>query len=307
MKTLLAPTEDYIKLERTELAADASAGSNVTLTLKNNNGIAQNTYIVIGKEGSEKAELEQVNAAVSGNTDVQVATLKFAHKKGEPVTVYRYNQRKFYGALTKTGTYNELTTDGSPKDIQVDDPQGTILEYTQADGYLFFKATYYNSTTTDETSTSDADPVEADESKRYASIYSIRKMAGFTENPFISDGRIESKRQQAENEINSHIFTRYQLPMSEVPKLISYVCECLAAGYLHYEEFGPEGDAVKKLGEGRGILKQIMDGKQRLLDSDFAELALVTGTNVLRGLPDGTEDTDDISGNERKFKMSDEY
>src|SRR5690606_2298954 len=101
MKQLLAPTEDFIKLERTELASDVSAGSNVTLALQNNDGMADNTYIVIGVEGSEKAELQQINAAVSPGANVQVATLKFAHKAGEPVVVYRYNKRKFYGSLTK--------------------------------------------------------------------------------------------------------------------------------------------------------------------------------------------------------------
>src|SRR5690606_9306424 len=108
--------------------------------------------------------LQQINAAVSPGANVQVATLKFAHKAGEPVVVYRYNKRKFYGSLTKTGTFTELTDDGSPVDMQVDDPQGTRIEYTGLEGYLYFKATYYNSETADETDVADADPVLADES-----------------------------------------------------------------------------------------------------------------------------------------------
>jgi len=138
MRTLLAPTEDFIKLERSTLNADATAGSSVSLTLKSNDGFSDNDYVVIGHEGSELAELQQINAAVSGVTAIQVATLKFNHKAGEPITFYRYNQRKFYGATSATGTYTELTGDGSPKDIQVDDPQGTILEYTGS-AYTHFK------------------------------------------------------------------------------------------------------------------------------------------------------------------------
>jgi phage gp36-like protein len=286
MKTLIAPTEDFIKLERTELDADVSAGSNVALTLLSNDGLSQNDFIVVGREGSEKAELQQINAAVVAGTTVQVATLKFAHKKGDPVTRYRYNQRKFYGATSATGTYTELTTDGSPKTIQVDDPQGTILEYTGSEGYTHFKATYYNATSIDETSIADSDAVEADESKRYTSLYNIRVQAGLTNNPFITDGRIERKRKQAENEINSMIASRYTLPLAEVPELLGTICDLLAAGYVDFEEFGPDGEGKKWLGEARGMLKSLQDGRQRLIGSDGTELSPTSKSNRLRGYPD---------------------
>lgn len=251
--------------------------------------MSDETYIVIGTEGSEKAELQQINQAVTPGTSVRVATLRFAHKAGEPVTVYRYNQRKFYGSLTANGSYTELTADGSPRNIGVDDPQGTLFEYTGTENYLYFKSTYFNSAESIETDLNDSEAVPSDQTTRYASLYGIRKMAGLTNNPFITDERIEQKRAQAENEINSSIMQRYTLPLSEIPALITYVCECLAAGYLHYEEYGPEGDAVKKLGEARGILKGISEGKQRLIGTDYAELAVSRSTNTLSGKPDGTE------------------
>lgn len=303
MRSLIAPTEDFIRLERTALAADAAAGSNVTLTLENNDGMAQNTYIVIGREGSEKAELEQINAAVSGATDVQVATLLRAHKAGEPVTVYRYNKRKFYGATTETGSYTELTSDGSPVTIQVDDPQGTLIEYTGGDGFTWFKATYYNSQTTDETSTADSEAVFADESTRYCSLYGIRKMAGFTENPFLSEGRVEDKRRQAENEINSYLYNQYSLPLAETPAIITYVCELLAAGYIHYEEYGSDGEGGKKLGEARAILKAIQDGRQKLLASDMTQLEVVQSPRGIGGYPSGSE----TGGDERKFTLGQKF
>src|SRR5262249_15826714 len=156
----------------------------------NNDNIAANDYIVIGQEGSEKAELQLVSS-VSGNTTVTVGTLKFDHKKNEPIRKYRFNQRKFYGSETETGTYTELTSDGSPVTIQTEDPQGTLLEYTGSD-YLFFKATYYNSTTVEETDTEDAQAAQGDESNRYTSIYNIRKAAGMVDNTYITDGYIET-------------------------------------------------------------------------------------------------------------------
>jgi len=303
MKQFVATTEDFIKVERTILDADVSAGSNVTLTLKNNNGMAQNTFIVIGHEGSEQAELEKINAAVSGATAVQVATLLFAHKKGEPVVVYKYDKRKFYGATSASGSYTELVGDGSPVAIEVDDPQGTRLEYSGST-YTYFKSTYYNSSSLTETDLADSEAVLADESIRYTSLYSIRVQAGLTENPYISDGRIERKRIQAENEINSILFKLYVLPLAEVPPLVSRICELLAAGYVDFEEYGPDGQGVKWLGEARGILKAIMDGRQNLIGTDGQELARKSLTEGVEGNPNTV---DNNNGPVRYFTMGQRF
>lgn len=302
MKVLIAPTEDFIKRERTSLNADATAGSSVALTVENGEGFATNGYIVVGLEGSEKAELCRITG-VSGNT-VTVATLLFSHKDGEPIVRYRYNQRKFYGSLTATGSYSQLTSDGSPVTIGVDDPQGTLLEYTAADGYLYFKSTYYNSTTAEESNIVDATAVLADETVRYASIYGIRVQAGLTQNPYINDGRIERKRQQAENEINSVLFRLYTLPLDEIPPLITRICELLAAGYIDFEEYGPDGQGVKWLGEARGILNSIRDGKQNLIGTDGDELPRKTLTQGVNSYPASVDDT---NGPAQYFKMGQRF
>jgi phage gp36-like protein len=302
---LIAPNErDILAREHTELASDASAGSSVALTVDNNDNFSANDYVVIGQEGSEKAELQQVSS-VAGNGTITVGTLKFDHLAGTPITKYRYNQRKFYGATSKTGTYTELTSDGSPVDIQVDDPQGTILEYTGAEGFTHFKATYYNETTDDETDEDDADPTEADESLRYTSIYKIRKHAGITDNPYLTDGYVEIKRKQAEGEINSAIFSRYTLPLSEIPFIVTHIATILAAGYIGYEEFEDQNIGGKWLGERRALLKAIKEGKQVLLDSDGTELARVTRSNTLRSYPDSTLDDSATEG--VKFKVSTKF
>jgi phage gp36-like protein len=300
MKRLEAVTEPFIKSEETRLAADAAAGSSVTLSVENADGFSDQCFVVIGHEDSELAELQQVNEAPAGATSIRVALLKFNHQKGEPVTVYRFNQRKFYGSTSADGTYLELTSDGSPKDIQVDDPQGTVLEYT-GDTATHFKATYYNSETNEETDLGDSQASAADESARYASLWAIRKHAGLAGNPLYSDFRMEMKRKQAENEINSAIGSRYTLPLGEVPPLLSYVCELLAAGYIDYEEFGADSQGVKWLGEARALLKAIQGGTQLLLGADGTELGRVETTGTLGGYPD-SEDTDDAA-----FSMADRY
>lgn len=284
MKRLTAPTEEFAKGEASVLAADAAAGLNVTLTLESNDGLSADLFIAIGHEGNEICELAQINQAVTGNTSVRVATLKFNHNAGEPVRVYRFDKRKFYGATSATGSFTELTADGSPKPIEVDDPMGTTLEYSGTT-YTYFKATYYNSETDTETDPDDAVAVAGDESLRYASLYFIRKHAGLAGNYNYSDLNIEAKRSQAENEIKSAIAARYVLPLSYVPSLINRICILLAAGYIDYEELGAEGEGAKWLGEARALLKAIREGRQLLLDADDAELTRVANTGQLSGYP----------------------
>ena len=156
----------------------------------------------------------------------------------------------------------------------------------------------------EETDTADAEAAEGDESNRYTSIYNIRKAAGMVDNTYITDGYIETKRKQAENEINSAIFSRYLLPLDEVPALIENICTKLASGYINYEELREDGEGKKWLGEARALLKAIKEGKQLLLGSDYTELATQTRTDTLRGYPDSTtDDTDD----DRKFTVSEKF
>lgn len=309
MKVLLAPTEDFIKRDRTKVIADVNPGSGVTIAVSNSSGFLLNDFIVIGAEGSELAELCKITS-ISGPQAFVVATLSLAHRGDEPIVKYRYDKRKFYGSTTSGGAYTELTSYGSPAAIKVDDPQGTIIEYAGSEGYLYFKSTYFNSQTSDESNIADANEVFANESVRYCSLYAIRKQAGLTNNPFITDGYIETKRKQAENEVKSMIMARYTLPLTnnsgvaEVPAMIENVTILLAAGYLDYQEFGSDGEGVKWLGEARGILKAIGDGRQRLIGSDEREMQYLSTSNQVQSYPDQVDNT---NGPKQFFTMDQTY
>lgn len=299
MKTLLAPTEEFIRQSaRTTLEAQAQPGSNVDLTSANAAGFAVDDYIGLGTPGTETAELAKITA-ISGNT-ITVDTLLHIHQIAEPLVKYRYNQRKFYGSLTATGTFTELAA-GSPAAIRIDDPQGTPCEYTGAEGYLYFKATYYNSTTTDETDIADSEATQGDQAGRYCTLDEIRKQAGLTDNSFIADDLLERKRTEAESEVNSYLYQRYILPLAEVPALIRNCTILLAAGFIAYQEYGADSDGVKWLGEARGTLKKVQDGKIRLIGSDYAELALKSTTAGIQSHPSDAADPDP------HFSMDDEF
>ncbi len=291
MKNLLAPTEDFIKMERGRLSADIGPGSAVAIPVVNSDGFAVNNYIVVGIEGSEEAELCKVTGVATGL--ITVATLLMTHIQDEPIVHYRYNKRKFYGSLTAGGTYNELTLYGSPADIKVTDPQGTYFEYTGAEGYIYFKATYYNTTDSIETDIADATEVLADESKRYCSIYAIKKQAGLLRNPYVGDAVVETYRRRAESEVDSYLNSKYVLPLTnasgiqEIPFLVENCAALLAAGYMDYQEFGKDGEGIKWLGEARSILKKLQSpGGQQLLGSDHYEMQGRARSGGVRSYPD---------------------
>lgn len=299
MKTLLATTEDVIKLARTSLSADASPGSSVTLNVLGNDGMSQNDYVVIGVEGTDTAEIQKINTVVAHGTSIQVATLIYSHKQDEPVQIFRYNERKFYGCTTIAGNYTELTAYGSPKTIDINNPQGTLLEYTGTEGYIYFKSTYYNSTTSEETDIGESTAILADEGVRYCSIEAIRRQAGLTENPFVTDGMIEVYRTRAENEVNSYLYNRYILPLvnqttdeQEIPAIVENCTMLLAAGYMDYREYGKDGEGIKWLGEARGVLRAIQSGTQRLLGSDMIEFQQKTLTQGIQSFPSSSDPCD---------------
>ena len=303
-----AVTEDFIKSEKTYVATPVSASA-TPVYVDNNQGYTANDFFVIGTEGDETTEMRQVSSTPSGQL-VASAVFSFAHKIDEPIVKYAYNQRKFYGCATSGGTFVLIET----KDIEVDNPRGTYFAYTGST-YNYFKATYYNSTTTTESDIDDSTEVQAGDVDHYCSIYEIKEEAGFLNNPYISDGRINLLRLQAENEVKASIASRYLLPLSYVPEIIKTVTQLLSAGRLLYQEYGSETDGlakdgVSKIKEARSILKAIREGEMILLNASDAELAhSETIGATLAGYPDDTtadaEETD--SGGEIRFRQKKEF
>lgn len=311
MKVFKFPTEeDLIGMEQTELTAAATAGSSVTLALKSNHGLTDNDFVMIKRVGDDQAHIAQLNATVSGNTDIQIDTLRYDLAIGDIIRKITHNQRKFYGCATEDGTYVHISADDSPKTIEVDNLDGTLFEYTGDEGYLYFKSTYFNSQSpTKETDIDDAVSVLGGESDRYCSIYDIKAEAGLIDNPYISGVRLENLRVRAEGEVKASLFKKYALPLSEIPVIIKTATKLMAAGWLLYQEYGAEADGTSKDGidkvkQGRSILKQIRNGTVILLNSDDEVLEASSSGSKLDSFPDNTtEDQDD----DKIFKITDKY
>ena len=305
MKPFLVPNENFVKSEITEIAVATTAGTPVAVTVDNNNGFDINDYAIVGTEGEEKAELRRVTATPFGV--ISFVTLVFDHKKGEKITRIAFNQRKFYGCATVSGPYVLIET----KDIEVDNPRGTYFEYIGT-AYSYFKATYYNSTTTTESAIANAVASKADDTDHYCSVFDIREEAGFEENPYISDGRIHTLRLMAESEVKGYLAGGYTLPLSEVPEIVRIATKLIAAGWLLWQEFGidPEDagrDGRAKIEEGRNILKGISENKIILMDS--SDNIMAKADTGIAGFPDETTKdlSEEDSGGDIKFRISKEF
>lgn len=282
LKLLTAPTEQsVVEAARTFLSADYIAADGGDLPVENTAGMFSDltTYPVIGNVGTESAELVECDGGDADDGTLSVGKTYRDHKKGEPVTLYRFNQRKFYGALAKAGPYVELS--GSPLAIAVDDPQGTTIEYDGPEGYSWFKSTYYDSENDSETDIDDATARSGSNTMRYAGLWSIRKRAGFEKNGTIGDDRVEAARKTAEGSIDAAIANKYRLPLSVVPEDVADAVRNHAAAILLFEEYGGENaEANALMNLATATKTAIADGTLTLLDADSASLPVADSGNA---------------------------
>ena len=155
--------------EVAQIRYPVASGSAVTIKLDNNNGLAQNDYILIGEIGGTQSEIAQISAAVVAGTDIVVSSLKFPHNAGVKVYLIKYNQVKFYHTETLTGEKTIITTLA----IDVDNEFTEYRDGTNSTGYLFFAL--YNSTTADESGYSGAYPYSLLKNSSRANIRALFK------------------------------------------------------------------------------------------------------------------------------------
>jgi len=295
MKSFLIPTGEFIKTEKTEVSTATAAGSSVGIVVKNNQGYEADDYIIVKREGGEQAHICKISS-VSGNDTIVVDTLKYALVAGDPVVKILYNQRRIYGCAASGGTFVELS--GSPVDIEVDRPDGTLFEYEEST-YVYFKAVYYNATTLITTSLDDADEVSTLETARYCSVFDVREESGFKDSDYVDAGRIDGLIIQAEAEVKASVGSIYELPLTVVSEVIKMITKLLSAGWLMLQEYGEEAsgtskDGAVKIAEARSMLKSIRNRQLVLRDSSDVELTkIAVPEGRLNGWPNDT--TKDLS------------
>jgi len=301
---------DVAVTERSEIREDIAAGV-TTIPVKNASKFATNKYLCIGQYGDETSELRKIVGTSEANRTVTIETATtYPHYLNDAVFLFLYNQRRFYRWNTTTNSWEHLSSEGSPKDIEVDNPQGTFFEDSEGTQANKYKATYLNVVDNVETSPLDAKEIYGGgASTDLISLFRIRYSAGFRENFSIEDSYIDQYRQDAQGEVWAALRNRYTFPLTKYSSFLRNIVRDLSVGFIWLDQYA--GNAVKiksaeeRIASARERLKGLASGLYQLYDEDTATDQAETGRGGgLSYFPDGTtDDTDD----ERIFTLSEDF
>ena len=139
---------DLNENEQSFLTTNYNAGVS-SLVVDNANEFTTNEYVVVNSLGSDKAEILSLST-VSGSTQtLTVSSTIHAHNRGEQVTFIPYNQIIIQRSTDGT-TYSDLSTIS----IRVDSTETFYVHLTGA-STDYYRAKFYNSTSTNESQVSD--------------------------------------------------------------------------------------------------------------------------------------------------------
>lgn len=144
MVLLRGSNYDFSAQQVGDLIADIKSGTNA-VSLMSNNGFAVGDYLLI-EPYTERAEVVRITALVA-NTGLTVTITRNNHRMGNKVYKMNYDQMRFYSATIVSGPYTLIT--GSETNLDYSDIY-TTYEYGSGTDLLFYKRTFYNTTTFDE-------------------------------------------------------------------------------------------------------------------------------------------------------------
>lgn len=264
--------------ERTSLTLDYVSGT--ALTVESTQGFASSDTLYVGALSREGCEKVTVSAVPNATTLTLSSALQTPHSRLDAVTSVLGDRIRIYRAVNVDGSIpaDGLFTVIATRSI---DPDQLSTYYTDSSGgsNYWYRYTYFNETTLEETSLLDSEPRRGDDYGRYCSVSEIRTEAGFENAHNLKDGTIDQQRRAAEAEINSTLRSAYTTPFTKpIPQKIKYLTIKLAAGFLLqavYHGQSAQGDTLVK--DVRAQLK-LLQNKGDVLDDDAQ--TPYTGTHV---------------------------
>lgn len=113
-----------------------------TLRVENSEGFSDDDYIVIDPY-TEKAEIIRINDTVSDTKSLTITATKFVHAAKSKFYRLPYNQMRFYSCAEVSGTYTLIAS--SETEMTLSDVY-TVYNYAAGTSALYYKRTFYNST-----------------------------------------------------------------------------------------------------------------------------------------------------------------
>lgn len=127
--------------ELTQISSSLAAGS-TTLEAKSTQGLAANGYIILGKIGTEQAELRKISSVTDIDTFIITAATSFPHPQGALISEIAFNQIEISRKASASSSYSVIAT----VDIDVDDLV-TTYDDTSGQSTSVYRVRLYNATT----------------------------------------------------------------------------------------------------------------------------------------------------------------
>jgi len=128
--------------EQSYLAADYSSGT--SLTVRNNDGMTADYFVVVGEPTQEQTEIGSINTTTGYSVIVLDSALRFSHPKSCPI--YQSQWDKVSVEAKTTGSYSVIS--GSPFEIDWDDPDNsTLVVHSDGSDSYTYRWRFYNSNT----------------------------------------------------------------------------------------------------------------------------------------------------------------
>lgn len=296
---------------QTQLTSSVPSGS---MSLQVVNATDFNTkYVLIGTSGSNISEIQPNADATSGTTiNLSLATV-LQYNQFDPVYALFGNQLKIYRATNVDGTQPADTAFTLLATINID-PTTDKTTYTDATGggNYWYKVTYYNSNSHNETDIGSSRAVRGNFTTNYVSLDEIRREAGFRFAPYITDNQIDEMRQAAQDEINGALDDFYVTPFQPpINDFVRRITKRLAAGYLRLAQYSQISDSKingQDMVDGAQADLELLITKQRVVVNKQGQaLDRAGGAGEAEGWPNSSTDTADPNsgGAPRVFRMSD--
>lgn len=261
--------------ERSQLLEAANSGDTV-LKVVSTAGYGTGDILYVGSLGMERCE-RAVVASVQSSTQLTLAgPLQHSHIAYANITSVLGDSIRVYRALSTDGSVPP-DADFVPLATRAIDSDSQSTYYRDANGTAdhWYKFTYTNLDTTDETSLADAKAVRGQGFGNYCSLREIREEAGFLDAHNLKDTLVAQCRFNAQNEINAGLRNVYgdKVPFDPVPGLIKTLTIKLAAAYLQQSAYPGRRDLWEpRLKEAHAKLVALQTKEDSLSDDAGADL-----------------------------------
>ena len=261
--------------ERSQLLEAAAAGDSVVkLVSSADYAVGDILYVgTLSLEGCERA----VVASVDDPTQVTLAQpLRHDHIAYDDVcsvlgdTIRVYRAPNVDGSVPAEGSFVPIAT--RPIDS---DQQSTYYRDANGSSSYWYKFTYTNLDTGDETSLADSMAARGEDFGNYCSLREIREEAGALRAHTLQDTTVAQCRTNAQNEINAALRGVYgkKVPFTPVPGPIRTLTIQLAAALLKQIRFpGQEALWGQQLKDARARLDALQNKDDSLTDDDGEDI-----------------------------------